>query len=153
MPLDDVLVFKLTIENYGAAPIRTSGPPPGTVYEQTELAATFGEYEQSGVWRVGIQCETSEETYPWRWAIGTEDDLYTETDPMTGNVYSYLAPGERAVVWGGIRMTEFLPTANPQACWAGLIHEDVEVTLQNNNVGRREIELADLTASTDNVGQ
>ncbi len=153
MPLDDILVFKLTIENYGVAPIRTSGPPPGTVYEQTELSSSFGEYEQSGVWRVGIQCETSEESYPWRWAIGTDDDLYTETDPTTGNSYSYLAPGERAVVWGGIRMTELIPTANPQACWAGLIHEDVEITLQNNNVGRREIELADLTGSTDNERQ
>ena len=47
-------------------------------------------------------------------------------------------------------MTELVETRNPQACWAGLIHEDVEISLQNSNVGRREVELADLTSSEDN---
>ena len=150
MPVGDLLVFKLTIYNYGAAPIRTTGPWPGTVYQQTQLAASLGQYDQSGAWRVGIQCETSAESYPWRWAIGTPDDLYTEVDPSNGNVYYYLAPDERAEVWGAIRMTELVKTRNPQACWAGLIHEDVEISLQNSNVGRREVELADLTSSEDN---
>lgn len=150
MRVGDMLVFKLTVWNYGPAPIRTSGPPPGTVYEQTQLAATLGEYEQSGVWRVGIQCETSSEPYPWRWAIGTDDDLLTVEDPATGNTYYYLPPGGRAVVWGGIRMTERIEAQNPQGCWAGLIHEDVEISIQNSNVGRREIELAETTGSVDN---
>lgn len=145
MPVGDMLVFKLTVENYGSAPIRTTGPPPGTVYQQNQVASSMGEFDQSGAWRVGIQCETSSQSYPWRWAIGTQDDLYTETDPANGNVYSYLPPGGRSVVWGAIRMTDLLETQNPQACWAGLIHEDVEITLQNSNVGRREIELADLS--------
>lgn len=150
MPVGDILVFKLTVWNYGPTPIRTSGPPPGTVYEQTQLAASLGAYEQSGVWRVGIQCETSADSYPWRWAIGSEDDLFTEVDPANGNTYYYLPPGERAVVWGGIRMTELIQTQNPQACWAGLIHEDVEISLQNSNVGRREIELAEIAPAVDN---
>ncbi|MDZ4669287.1 MAG: hypothetical protein SH821_00315 [Phototrophicales bacterium] len=139
MRLGDLLVFSLTIENYGATPIRTSGPPPGTVYDQTQLAASLGQYDQSGVWRVGIQCETSEQSYPWRWAIGSADELVAVQDPTNDNVYYYLLPGQRAVVWGAIRMTELIPTANPQACWAGLIHEDVSV--YNSGVGQREIEL------------
>lgn len=143
VPVGDMLVFKLTVWNYGSTPIRTTGPPPGTVYQQTQLDASVGEYQQAGAWRVGIQCETSELSYPWRWAIGTEDDLTTEVDPRTGNTYSYLMPGERSVVWGGIRMTDLIETFNPQDCWAGLIHERVEMTLQNTNVGRREVLLAD----------
>jgi hypothetical protein len=150
MPVGDLLVFKLTVFNYGAAPIRTTGPPPGTVYEQDQVAASLGEYEQSGVWRIGIQCETSTESYPWRWAIGTDENLYTETDPTNNNVYYYLAPGASSVVWGAIRMTNLVETQNPQDCWAGLIHEDVEVSLQNSNVGRREIELADTSPPRDN---
>jgi hypothetical protein len=150
MPVGDLLVFKLSIYNYGAAPIRTAGPWPGTVYQQRQVAASFGQYEQSGAWRVGIQCETSLQPFPWRWAIGTQDDMYTETDPSNGNVYYYLAPEGRTEVWGAIRMTDLVEARNPQACWAGLIHEDVGITLQNNNVGRREVELADLSYDDDN---
>lgn len=139
MQIGDLLIFSLTVENYGITPIRTSGPPPGTVYNQTQLAASLGQYEQSGVWRVGIQCETSEVSYPWRWAIGSADELVAVTDPTNDNTYYYLPAGKRAVVWGAIRMTDIIPTANPQACWAGLIHEDVNV--YNSDVGRREIEL------------
>lgn len=143
MQLGDMLVFKVTIENYGDVPIRTSGPPPGTVYQQDQNKATLGEYEQSGAWRVGINCETAVSDYPWRWAVGTADNLVAEEDPETGNTYYYLMPGERSVVWGGIHMTHLVPRRNPQNCWAGLIHEDVEISLLNNNVGRRQIELVD----------
>ncbi len=150
LPIGDVLLFKLTIENYSEVPLRTSGPPPGTVYQQDQIAASLGEYEQSGAWRVGIHCETAKVDYPWRWAIGTADDLYTEEDPATGNVYSFLAPGKRSVVWGGIRMTDLIARRNPQNCWAGLIHEDVEVSTWNSNVGRREVELVDPDIQTAN---
>jgi hypothetical protein len=140
MKVGDLLIFALTVENYGATPIRTSGPPPGTVYDQTQLASSLAQYEQSGVWRVGIQCETSEQSYPWRWAIGSPDELVAEKDPTNDNIYYYLMPNQRAVVWGAIRMTELIETANPQSCWAGLIHEDVDV--YNSGVGQREVELA-----------
>ncbi|GAB4508848.1 MAG: hypothetical protein OHK0046_02510 [Anaerolineae bacterium] len=148
MRVGDMLVFQLTIENYGAAPLRTSGPPPGTVYQQGQTSASLGETEQSGVWRVGLQCETSVESYPWRWAIGTEDNLYTETDPANGNVYYYLPPGERSVVWGAVRLTDLRETLNPMDCWAGLIHEDVNITTNNANVGRRSIRLAETSTSS-----
>jgi len=150
MPLGDMLVFKLTIENYGTAPIRTTGPPPGTVYQQDQTVSSLGQYDRSGAWRVGIECETSLSPYPWRWAIGTDDNLYTEEDPTNDNVYSYLAPGERSVVWGAVRMTQLVGTLNPQDCWAGLIHEDVGISIQNSQVGRRPIRLAEMSPATDN---
>ena len=142
MPVGDLLVFKLTVENYSDVPLRTTGPPPGTVYQQTQRAATLKAFDESGAWRVGIDCTTAETDYPWRWALGTDNDLYEEFDAASGNTYTFLPPGERVVVWGAIRMTE-IEARNPQNCWAGLIHEDVEVSVRNRNVGSREVELVD----------
>jgi hypothetical protein len=141
VPLGDMLVFRVVVENYGASPIRTSGPPPGTVYDQVQLASSLGAEgrQQSGVWRVGLQCETSAESYPWRWALGDENTLTTEYDETSGNTYLYLQPGERAEVWGAVRMTEYVATVNPQNCYAGLIHEGVAVV--NQVVGTRAIQL------------
>lgn len=144
MPVGDLLVFKLTVENYGEVPIRTQGSPPGTVYDWEQRAATFGEYDESGAWRVGIDCTTADTDYPWRWMLGDMDSLISEVDADTENVYYYLPPHSRSVVWGAIRMTT-IETRNPQNCWAGLIHEDVEVTETNGNVGPRQIELVDPT--------
>lgn len=148
MPVGDLLVFKLTIENYSEVPLRTTGPPPGTVYQQTQRAATLKAFDESGAWRVGIDCTTAETDYPWRWALGTADDLYEEFDEASGNIYTFLPPGERVVVWGAIRMTE-IEARNPQNCWAGLIHEDVEVSVRNRNVGSREVELVDSAGESD----
>lgn len=145
IPIGEMLVFKVTVENYSDIPIRTSGPPPGTVYQQTQRAATFKAFDESGAWRVGLDCTTAESDYPWRWAIGTDDDLVEVVDEASGNTYKYLMPGARAVVWGAVRMTE-LEVRNPQNCWAGLIHEDVMV--YNQNVGSREVEI--VTDSSEN---
>jgi hypothetical protein len=141
VPLGDLLVFKLVVENYGTSPLRTSGPPPGTVYEQTQLAPSLGikAFDQAGVWRVGIQCANSAASYPWRWALGDETTLESMYDPVSGNTYLYLPPGERAVVWGAIRMTELVPAANPQTCYAGLIHEGVNISVRNMVVGARSV--------------
>jgi hypothetical protein len=143
MPVGDVLVFMLTVENYSDVPIRTTGPAPGTVYQEDQRAATLGWYDQSGAWRVGIDCDTAPSDYPWRWAVGSAEDLLTVEDTETGEVYYYLPAGERAVVWGAIRMTDLVASRNPQNCWAGLIHEDVEVSIRNSRVGAREVELVD----------
>ncbi len=142
MQVGDLLVFRLTIDNYGDVPIRTSGPPPGTVYEQDQVAATLGWLDQSGAWRVGIDCDTATRDYPWRWAIGSSDELVTETD-SSGKTYYYLPAGQSSVVWGAIRMTDLNEARNPQNCWAGLIHEDVEVSDRNSHVGARAVELID----------
>ena len=140
VPIGDLLVFKVVVENYGASPIRTDGPPPGTVYQQSQVAAALNAIEEDGVWRVGIQCETSEESYPYRWAVGRFEDLEQTIDPTNDNVYYTLAPGARSVVWGAVRLTDVVDTRNPQECWAGLIHEGVAVA--NNRIGARDILIA-----------
>lgn len=142
VPLGDMLVFHLTIDNYGDVPIRTSGPAPGTVYQQAQQAAALGWLDESGVWRVGIQCATSLTSYPYRWAIGADEDLAEVYDETTGHIYRYLPAGKRAIVWGAVRLTE-IEARNPQNCWAGLIHEDVAISLRNNHVGMRSIRIVD----------
>ncbi len=146
VPKGDMLVFRLTVENYGDVPIRTSGPPPGTVYQQDQQAATLGMFDESGAWRIGIQCATSQASYPYRWAIAAADKLVEVIDEASGNTYLYLPAKERAQVWGAVRMTT-IEARNPQNCWAGLIHEDVAISLRNNHVGARSIMLVDPGAS------
>ncbi|MBN8595308.1 MAG: hypothetical protein J0M33_26380 [Anaerolineae bacterium] len=143
MPVGDLLVFQLTVENYGRTPIRTSGPWAGTVYQWDQVFGAMGEYEQSGSWRVGIQCSTSSSSWPYRWGLGQPDSLH-QIESNDGNTYYYLLPGERAVVWGAVRMTELIAARNPQQCWAGLIHEDVAVP--NPRVGARDILLTPLSS-------
>lgn len=145
LPVGDLLVFKLTIENYGDVPIRTTGPEPGTVYQQEQRAATLGWLDESGAWRVGVDCDNAVSDYPWRWAIGTRgDNLVEVADPVTDNTYYYLPAGAQSVIWGAVRMTDLVEARNPQNCWAGLIHEDVEISEVNSRVGAREIELVEM---------
>ncbi len=126
--IGETLFFTLTVENYGTAPIRTFGPWPGAVYQQAENSNTLEFFEQDGAWRVGIDCDTCIRDYPWRWAVGRPEDL------VQINGQWYLAPGQRAVVTGGIILKEIVPARNPQYFWAGLIHEAVEVAAVNNRV-------------------
>ena len=142
VPLGDMLVFKLTVENYSDVPIRTTGPAPGTVYQWEQRAPSLGWNDESGAWRIGIECQTSGSSYPWRWALGNDENLTLVTDPDTGNTYRYLMPGQRSTVWGAVRLTR-IENRNPQTCWAGLIHEDVAISLSNRNVGPREIYIAE----------
>lgn len=137
VPICDTLYFTVTVRNYGQAPIRTSGPAPGTVYDSDWNYNTLGWHTESGAWRVGIGYENEITNYPYRWAVGTLQDLQ-----QIGDHY-YLMPGERAVVTGGIRIVDRFGDRNPQPVWAGLIHEDVEVAEFNSRVDVQEI-LVDL---------
>jgi len=137
----DLLVFKLTVSNYGATPVRTAGPFPGTVYQFNQTAASLGAYEQAGAWRVGINCQTAYSDFPWRWSLGSQDELTAVHDEETGETYYYLLPGQQAEVWGAVRMTEIFKARNPQDCWAGLIHEEVEIPTSQSRLGAREIRL------------
>jgi hypothetical protein len=132
IPLGETLYFTLTVENDSTVPIRTSGPPPGTVYDSDQNYATLGENQQPGVFRVGIHCDTSPTDHPWRWAVGGPDDLVEVADGT--NTYTYLPAGERAVVSGGVRFVDVVEARNPQYCYASLIHEDVEISLVNYRV-------------------
>jgi hypothetical protein len=136
----DVLTFELTVENYGDAPIRTTGPAPGFVYDQDEVYASTGFYVESGAWRVGIHCDTCEIDYPYRWALGTAEEL-TPIEDEEGRIHYYLMPGKRSVVHGGIRLFNIVPSRNPQLFWAGLIHEDVAIAPINNAVDPHWIEI------------
>ncbi|MCA9939672.1 MAG: hypothetical protein KC418_13590 [Anaerolineales bacterium] len=131
--LCDTLYFTLTVENYGTTPIRTTGPDSGTVYDSEWNYNTLGWFTESGAWRVAIGYENQLSDYPYRWAVGGTDALET----IDG--YPYLMPGQRAVVTGGIRMTGPLGQRNPQPMWAGLIHEDVEISEFNNRVDTQAI--------------
>lgn len=129
VPLGETLHFTLTIDNDSATPIRTTGPPPGTVYRSDENYATLGAYEESGAFRVGVHCETSPTDHPWRWAVGGPDDLVTDSEG-----YLYLPAWGRAYVTGGIRFVDVVEARNPQYCYASLIHEDVEISMVNFRV-------------------
>ena len=133
----DTLTFTLTVENYGTVPIRTSGPQPGACYD---LDQNFnaprpdrpqGYSEESGVFRVGIGFDTQLTNYPFRWAVGGSDDLVKQT--IDGKDFYYLPVGKRAVITGCIRITQ-VPPRNPLYFWAGLIHEDVEISQLNDRV-------------------
>jgi hypothetical protein len=129
LPLGSTLFFTLTIDNDSTIPIRTSGPPPGTVYDSDQNYSTLEEYEQSGVFRAAIHCETSPIDHPWRWAIGRPEDLVQDEAG-----HSYLPAGQRGLVTGGIRFVDVVAARNPQYCYASLIHEDVEISLVNYRV-------------------
>jgi hypothetical protein len=140
--LGGFLYFTLTVHNYGAVPIRTSGPPPGTCYDLDQTFNTpqpgrpEGWAEESGAWRVGIDFDTSLRNYPFRWAVGRPEDL--EVRIIDGRPYYYLPAGRTAIVTGCIRIT-YVPPRNPLYFWAGLIHEDVEIAPLNNRVDPRRV--------------
>ncbi len=135
--LCETIWITLTVQNYGTTPIRTSGPEPGTLYDSDWNYNTLGWHTESGAWRVAVGYENEITNYPYRWAVGEVDDL-----EKIGDHY-YLMPGERAVVSGGIRVVGPFGERNPQPLWAGLIHEDVEISQFNNRVDPHSI-LVDL---------
>lgn len=126
--LCDTLYFTVTVENYGSTPIRTSGPPPGTVYDSDWIYNTMNWHTESGVMRIGVGFENELRPYPYRWAVGNATDL----EEIDG--HAYLMPGKRAIVTGGIRVVDVFGDRNPQPIWVGLIHEDVEISELNNHV-------------------
>jgi hypothetical protein len=129
----DTLYFTMTVENYGLTPIRTTGPEPGIVYDSDWNYNTLGWHTESGAWRVAIGYENEITNYPYRWALGNPEDL-VEIDG-----YTYLMPGERALITGGIRLVNVFGDRNPQPVWAGLIHEDVGIAEFNTRVDPHEI--------------
>lgn len=135
--LCDTLFFTVTVQNDGNTILRTTGPEPGVIYDSDWNYNTLGWHTESGAWRVAVGYENELANYPYRWAVGSADDLIEKDGFM------YLPPGERAIVTGGIRLTGPFGERNPQPVWVGLIHEDVEITQFNNRVDPKQI-LVDL---------
>jgi hypothetical protein len=140
LPLGSTLVFTTYIENYGRVPIRTSGPPPGTTYRSEQnyntLAVDTGEesyHQQAGVWRFGINFDTSETDFPYRWAVGNPEELRKEI--IDGREQWFLDPGKRGTVSGSIELVGPFPR-DAIFAWGGLIHEYVGINAENNYVDR-----------------
>lgn len=136
--LGSTLCFTLTVENYGSVPIRTSGPQPGTLYESDQNFNELGYHEESGAWRIGVNYDTSLRDYPYRWAVGEPEQLFSvKRDSQT---FRYLPAGALGTVYGCIRILS-APPRNPLYFWAGLIHEDVEISDVNNRVDPEWIQI------------
>ena len=133
--LCDTLHFTATVENYSETPIRTTGPEPGTVYDSDWNYNTLGWNTESGAFRFAIGYENETSNYAYRWAVGDRESL-----TQIGEFY-YLMPGQQVVITGGTRIVGDLGVRNPQPMWAGLIHEDVEISQFNNRVGVKGITL------------
>lgn len=129
----NTVYFTVTVENYGETPIRTTGPWPGTVYDSDWNYNTVGWPTESGAFRLGIGYENALSDYPYRWGLGNPEELTKMGD------YYYLMPEQRSVVHGAIRVVDVFGVRNPQPVWAGLIHEDVEISQFNNRVDPHQI--------------
>lgn len=142
-PLGGKLCFKAIVTNEGVVPIRTTGPWPGQEYRFTEnvntLAAREDEawYQQAGVWRFGVNFDTTGVDFPFRWAIGRQADLERRIDSR-GREQWYLLPGKSGEVSGCIVFDE-APPRGTNFWWGGLIHEFVAVV--NNNIDRISVQV------------
>ncbi len=133
LKVGDTLYFTMTVRNVGNTPIRTAGPfDPNDCYTMHTNRYTKGYPEEPGVWRVGINYETNTgEDHPWRWAVGTLEDL--DVVEHNGVKLYYLAPGKQVVVRGCI-VLDRIPPRNPFRIWGALIQEQVEIAPINSYV-------------------
>lgn len=137
VPLNGRLCFKTIVTNEGTVPIRTAGPWPGQEYRFSENYNTLADrghdewFQQAGVWRFGINFDTTGIDFPFRWAVGRKEDL--EMRLIDGQEQWYLLPGKSGEVSGCIIMDE-PPPVGTNFWEGGLIHEFVAVV--NNNIDR-----------------
>jgi hypothetical protein len=126
VPLGSTLSFTCTVKNIGTVPVRTKGPESGTLYGSTENFNALGEYEEPGLFRVGLDFEGNSfgRIYPYRWQLGADEEL-TEVDTAIGP-QRYLMPDQSVMVVGHLRMDERFYKTEPYF-WVGLIHEQVEI--------------------------
>ena len=142
VPLGSPLCFRAIVTNEGTVPIRTSGPWPGQEYHFGENYNTLADaqdaswFQQAGVWRFGINFDTTGIDFPYRWAIGRQEDL--ERRVIDGKDQWYLLPGHSGEVSGCIVLDEEPPVGTAY-WWGGLIHEQVGVT--NNYVDRITVQV------------
>ncbi len=126
--ISETLCFTLTVENDSTTPLRTTGPWPGVTYRSDQNFNTLGYSEESGVFRVAMDFDTSLRNYPFRWGIGQPG-----VDLVQIGENWYLPPSARSLVTGCVQIVE-VPVRNPLYYWTGLIHEDVAIAAVNNRV-------------------
>jgi hypothetical protein len=126
VPLGATLTFTCTVKNIGTVPVRTKGPESGFMYGSLENHNTIEQFEEPGLFRVGLDFEgnSSGRLYPYRWQLGLDDEL-TVIETSIGPL-KYLMPGQTVTVVGHLRLDERLYKVQPYM-WLGLIHEQVEI--------------------------
>ncbi len=124
VPLGGTLSFTCTVKNIGTVPVRTKGPESGTTYSTSQNFNTLGQYEEPGIFRVGLDFEGNSEgrLYPFRWQLGTDEEI-TEIETEIGPM-KYLMPGQAVTVIGHLRIDD-RPVKVAPHYWLGLIHEQV----------------------------
>jgi len=126
--ISETLCFTLTVENDSTTYLRTTGPWPDTTYRSDQNFNTLGFSEESGVFRVAMDFDTSLRNYPFRWGIGQPG-----VDLVQIGENWYLPPNARSEVNGCVQIVD-VPVRNPLYYWMGLIHEDVAIATVNNRV-------------------
>jgi hypothetical protein len=136
VPLGGFLTFTVTVKNVGPVPIRTKGPEPGTVYTTSENFNTKKEYEEPGIWRIGVDYEGNSigRQYPYRWQIGRASEL--QAVEYQGETIYYLMPGKAVTISGQIQIIDKPPLVNPHY-WIGLVQESVRIV--EDRVGYMQI--------------
>ncbi|MFN8486476.1 MAG: hypothetical protein U0350_02725 [Caldilineaceae bacterium] len=154
VPLGGKLCFTTTVTNEGAVPIRTSGPWPGQEYKFTENSNTLALrahddawLQQAGVWRFGINFDTTGVDFPFRWAVGRKEDL--ERRIIKGHEQWYLLPGKSGRVSGCIVINQ-VPPVGTAVWWGGLIHQSVDIP--NNEIDRITVQVGVPTTQTIQSG-
>lgn len=124
VPLGGTLTFTCAVRNIGTVPVRTRGPASGTTYSTSENYNTLGEYEEPGLFRIGLDYEgnTAGRVYPFRWQLGRDEEL-TVVETAIGP-QKYLLPGQSVTVTGHLRVDD-APVKVAPYYWIGLIHEQV----------------------------
>lgn len=124
VPLGSTLTFTCTVTNIGTVPVRTKGPEPGTTYSTGQNFNALEQYEEPGIFRVGLDFEgnSAGRVYPFRWQLGRDDEL-TTVDTNAGS-QKYLMPGQTVTVVGHLRIDDE-PVVSSPYYWLGLIHEQV----------------------------
>ena len=161
LTLGQKLCFEAYVYNDGVTPIRTDGPWPGQTYKFTEnrntvalrhmaetISAQFPKgngawLQQAGTWRFGINYESAGLDFPFRWAIGRQEDL--ELRVIDGYEQWYLLPGKSGMVQGCIEF-DVAPALNTNIWWGGLIHESVATV--SNDIDRITVQVESPTEAT-----
>jgi hypothetical protein len=126
VPLNETLYFTVTVKNVGTVPIRTKGPEPGFVYTTSQNYSVVQQFEEPGIWRLGVDSEGNSigRQYPYRWQLGMDNEL-TKVQREGKTIY-YLMPGQVVTISGGIKITDKPPKVDP-VYWFGLVQEQVRI--------------------------